>query len=85
MSIAAPFRLPLPILRMKLGNVDPGRTRLHARRVVAVVATARCGNGGGRIEQGGDVGELARKLFVRKTVRRDIAGLLHGHTRSLLP
>jgi hypothetical protein len=46
------------------------------------VATARCRSGGGRIEQGGDVGELARKLFVRKTVRRDIAGLLHGHTRS---
>src|SRR5262249_13207682 len=66
------------------GNIDLRGTRLHAWRVVAVVTAAR-GRGGSRgIEQRRDVGEFARKLVGRQAVRRDVARLLDGHTRSFV-
>jgi hypothetical protein len=65
-------------------DVDRRRASLHARRVVAVVTTARCRSSGSRVEQGRDVRELARELFLREAMRRNVAGLLHGHTRSFV-
>ena len=84
-SSAAPFRLSVPILRMKLGMSMRGRAgvRCTARRSRSgsgcAASSAVCA-----IEQRRDIGEFSGQLLVRQAVRGDVAELLHGHTRSFV-